>query len=63
MMGIPPTSCSSLGIADRMRVPSPAARIIDNNSAITAPFSTRILAVFYGSSMVGKPLLRRDGKV
>jgi hypothetical protein len=37
--------------------------MIDNNSAITAPFSNRNLGVFYGRSMVGKPLLRRDGKV
>jgi hypothetical protein len=37
-MGSPPTACSTFGVAERMRVPSPAARMIDNNSAMNAPF-------------------------
>src|SRR4051812_35799156 len=36
--GRPPTGWSTFGVADRMRVPSPAARMIDNNSAIGARF-------------------------
>jgi hypothetical protein len=43
-----------LGIADRMRVPSPAAKMIDNNSAMPAPFSGRDFDGFYGSNVLGK---------
>ena len=62
-IGSPPTGCSTFGIADRMRVPSPAARMIDNNSAIAAPFSAADFAAFYGSNVFGNPLHRRDGKL
>src|SRR3569623_2182367 len=48
-----PTGCRTLGIADRMRVPSPAARMIDNNSVMPAPLSTPDFARFYGSNVLG----------
>jgi hypothetical protein len=34
MIGIPPTGCKTLGVADRMRVPSPAASMIDSSSVM-----------------------------
>src|SRR4051812_44014962 len=52
-IGSPPTGCRTFGIVDRMRVPSPAARMIDSNSAMPAPFSTPDLAIFYGSNVLG----------
>src|SRR3569833_273803 len=36
-----------------MRVPSPAARMIDNNSVMPAPLSTPDFARFYGSNVLG----------
>jgi hypothetical protein len=52
-MESPPTGCRTFGIADRMRVPSPAARMIDNNSAMPAPLSTPELPGLYGSNVLG----------
>jgi len=38
--GNPPTGCRTLGNADRIRVPSPAARMMESSSAIEkSPFS------------------------
>jgi len=43
-----------LGVADRMRVPSPAAKMIDNNAVMPAPFSQEQVAIFYGSNVFEK---------
>jgi hypothetical protein len=53
-MGSPPIGCKTLGIADRMRVPSPAAKMIDNNAVMPAPFSQEQVAIFYGSNVFDK---------
>jgi hypothetical protein len=61
MIGIPPTGCNTFGIAERMRVPSPAARTIVSNSVIAqTPASPPLRGGFpqiYGGKLLGKGLM------